>query len=175
MLKYLYKNTKERKKVMDNEKMACCFSGHRRLPWESMEKIQKELSMVIDEYIKKGYYEFISGGALGFDLLAARMIVEKRRSDKRIRLIMILPCRDQHVRWSWRDIKEYEDILALADEVRYVCESYCTGCMHLRNKVMVDNSRVLIAYHTDSRGGTAYTVSYAKEKKREIINVAYRL
>ena len=71
--------------------------------------------------------------------------------------------------------EEYKDILALADEVRYVCESYCTGCMHLRNKVMVDNSRVLIAYHTDSRGGTAYTVSYAKEKKREIINVAYRL
>ena len=160
---------------MDYKKKTCCFSGHRILPRESIEAIRKELSMVIDEYIKKGYNQFVSGGALGFDLMAARLVAEKRKSNSGIRLVMILPCRDQHIRWSRRDRMEYEEILALADDVEYVCESYCTGCMHLRNKVMVDNSQVLISYLTDYRGGTAYTVGYAKEKEKEMINIAHRL
>ncbi len=176
MLKYLYKNTKEIKKLtMNHEEITCCFSGHRLLPKESIEAIRKELSVVIDEYIKKGYTRFISGGALGFDLMAARLVAEKRKSDNEIRLIMILPCRNQHTKWSRRDRMEYEEVLTLADEVEYVCESYCTGCMHLRNKVMVDNSRVLMSYLTDYRGGTAYTVNYAKEKEKEIVNIAHRL
>ncbi len=160
---------------MDYKKKTCCFSGHRILPRESIEAIRKELSIVVDEYIKKGYNQFVSGGALGFDLMAARLVAEKRKSNSGIRLVMILPCRDQHIRWSRRDRMEYEEILALADDVEYVCESYCTGCMHLRNKVMVDNSQVLISYLTDCRGGTAYTVGYATEKEKEMINIAHRL
>lgn len=160
---------------MDYEKKTCCFSGHRVLPREGIEEIRNELSMVIDEYIKKGYNQFVSGGALGFDLMAARLVAEKRKSNSGIRLVMILPCRDQHIKWSRHDRMEYEEILALADDVEYVCESYCTGCMHLRNKVMVDNSQVLISYLTDYRGGTAYTVGYATEKEKEIINIAHRL
>ena len=160
---------------MDYKKKTCCFSGHRILPRESIEAIRKELSIVVDEYIKKGYNQFVSGGALGFDLMAARLVAEKRKSNSGIRLVMILPCRDQHIKWSRRDRMEYEEILALADDVEYVCESYCTGCMHLRNKVMVDNSQVLISYITDYRGGTAYTVGYATEKEKEIINIAHRL
>ncbi len=175
MLKYLYKKTKDRKAAMSYEEMTCCFSGHRVLPREDIERIRKELSVVIDEYIKKGYTRFVSGGALGFDLLAARLVVEKRKSDNGIRLIMILPCRDQHIKWSKRDRMEYEEILMLADEVEYVCGKYCTGCMHLRNKVMVDNSQVLMSYLTEYRGGTAYTVNYAREKEREIVNIAHRL
>ena len=160
---------------MDYDKTTCCFSGHRALPGENVETIRKELSVVIDEHIKKGYTRFISGGALGFDLMAARLVAEKRKMNNEIRLIMILPCRDQHIKWSRRDKMKYEEILALADDVEYVCEKYCTGCMHLRNKVMVDSSQVVISYLTDCRGGTAYTVNYAKEKGREIINIAHRL
>ncbi len=160
---------------MDYEENTCCFSGHRVLPRGNIEIIRKELSAVIDEYIKKGYTRFVSGGALGFDLLAAGLVAEKKKSNDEIRLVMMLPCRDQHIKWSRHDRMEYEEILALADEVEYVCESYCTGCMHLRNKVMVDNSQALISYLTDYRGGTAYTVNYAKEKEREIVNIVHRL
>lgn len=155
--------------------MTCCFSGHRILPAKSIDTIRKELSTVVDEYIKNGYTRFISGGALGFDLMAARLVAGKRKLDNRIRLVMILPCRDQHIKWSRRDRMEYEEILTLADDVKYVCEKYCTGCMHLRNKVMVDSSQVVISYLVDCRGGTAYTVNYAKEKEKEIINIAHRL
>ena len=107
------------KLTMNYEKRTCCFSGHRILPEESVEAIRKELGVVIDEYIKKGYNQFISGGALGFDLLAAKLVTEKRKSDSEIRLVMVLPCRDQHIKWSRRDKMEYEEILDLADEVKY--------------------------------------------------------
>jgi len=44
--------------------------------------------------------------------------------------------------------------------------------MQKRNRNLVDNSGVCIAYLTENRGGTFYTVNYAAKLNREIINIA---
>lgn len=150
----------------------CCFSGHRDLPYASKEKIEDILCKVICDLAGKGYTQFVSGGARGFDLLAAEVVLKKKRDMANLKLIMALPCRDQNLKWSWADKRRYEKVLGAADEIVYVTEKYCTGCMQLRNKFMVENSSICIAYKTKRSGGTAHTVDNAKEKGLAIINIS---
>ena len=58
--------------------------------------------------------------------------------------------------------------------MRLVClsERYYQGCMHERNRYMVDHSRVCICYLTERTGGTAYTVEYARSRGLKIFNLA---
>ncbi|WP_297983767.1 hypothetical protein [uncultured Oscillibacter sp.] len=56
--------------------------------------------------------------------------------------------------------------------VVYTAQQYTRGCMHKRNRYLVDNSGVCVCYLTKERGGTAYTVNYAEKRKLEIINIA---
>lgn len=151
----------------------CCFTGHRAIA----ANLQPKVSVCVEETIKmlidKGITTFISGGAIGYDMLAAGIVLRLKAKYPQIRLIMALPCKDQHVKWAPSIQQSYRHILNHADETIYLSEKYCTGCMHLRNRFMVDNSSVCVAYMTHRTGGTAYTVNYAAEKGIEIINIAY--
>jgi len=153
--------------------VACCFTGHRSIPPEKYERLREILGVAVSELYDRGYRAFLSGGALGFDLLAAEVVLELQRVYPDVRLIMALPCRNQHEKWGAVHRIRYEKILDRADERIFLCETYCTGCMHLRNKYLVDNSDVCIAFYRHRGGGTEYTVNYAREKEREIINLGY--
>ena len=69
-------------------------------------------------------------------------------------------------------MQEYDRIIALADEVICLSERYYKGCMYARNRFMVDNSNYCICYMTETTGGTAYTVGYAKQQGLHVINIA---
>lgn len=56
----------------------CCFTGHRRLPKDKIEQIVIRLNQEVDNLISQGVTDFISGGALGFDQIAASLIVAKK-------------------------------------------------------------------------------------------------
>ncbi|HIS50977.1 MAG TPA: DUF1273 domain-containing protein, partial [Candidatus Gallacutalibacter pullistercoris] len=45
-------------------------------------------------------------------------------------------------------------------------------CMHRRNRHLVDESGICVAYCVKPNGGTAYTVMYAKQKGLPVINLA---
>lgn len=150
----------------------CCFTGHRFIPYSEKAAVEKRLGNVIERLAAEGYTTFVSGGAIGFDSMAAKIVLRLRENIPHIRLVMALPCKDQHVRWSLRDQKKYEYILRCADEVIYLNETYCTGCMHKRNRFMIDNSSFCVAYLTSKTGGTAYTIKYAEESNVEVINLA---
>ena len=89
-----------------------------------------------------------------------------------VRLILVLPCLSQTRGWSSHDVEIYEDIKSRADKVVYTSEEYTRGCMHKRNRHLVDNSSACIAYLTDSKGGTAYTVDYANKHGLIVYNIA---
>ena len=63
-------------------------------------------------------------------------------------------------------------IISCASSVEYVTDTYTSWCMHERNRRLVNESQVCIAYMTESRGGTAFTFNYALQKGLEVINVA---
>ena len=135
-------------------------------------KIAKRLEKAVIEAIEQGYRYFGCGGALGFDTLAAQTVLELKNEYPQIRLILVLPCRDQTRDWKEADIAEYERIMKAADKVTYTSEQYYSGCMHKRNRHLVDCSSLCICYLTEQSGGTAYTVNYARSQGLKIVNVA---
>ena len=152
----------------------CCFTGHRELPPEEQAAIASRLECVISAQYQKGIRYYGAGGALGFDALAARTVIRLRESYPDMKLILVLPCLTQTRGWRPEDVAEYERIKAQADKVVYMAQQYTPGCMHKRNRHLVDHSGVCVCYLTKESGGTAYTVNYAKRHGVEIINIAWR-
>jgi len=152
----------------------CCFTGHRELPPEEQAEIASRLECVISAQYQKGIRYYGAGGALGFDALAARTVIRLRESYPDMKLILVLPCLTQTRGWRPEDVAEYERIKAQADKVAYMAQQYTPGCMHRRNRHLVDHSGVCVCYLTKESGGTAYTVNYAKRHGVEIINIAWR-
>ena len=125
--------------------MTCCFTGHRSIPPCSIAQLQKSLDKTLCNLIAQGATKFICGGALGFDTLAAQAVIRQKQDNDNIILTLTLPCRDQAKRWSEMQKMVYNDILTSADEVIYLFDHYVTGCMHARDKFMVDSSDIIIA------------------------------
>ena len=125
----------------------------------------------MDILIDNGVIYYGVGGALGFDTLAAQVVIEKRKQHPQIRLILVLPCKDQTKNWDVKDIEVYNNIMKQANKIVFTSEYYHPGCMFKRNRHLVDNSAHCIAYLEKDSGGTAYTVNYAKEKGIKVFNL----
>ena len=89
-----------------------------------------------------------------------------------IRLVMALPCKGQDDLWTTKQKQLYRQLLDVADAIEYVSESYTKDCMEKRNQYMIDESAYCICALIREMSGTGKTVRYAKEKNRQIINVA---
>lgn len=152
--------------------ITCCFTGHRHIPLSKRKAVVQRLKTELSALINNGYQFFMAGGALGFDTLAALTVLELKKEYGYIRLILVLPCENQTRGWNETDKQTYEYIKSRADNVVYTSREYCRGCMHKRNRHLVDNSSICICYLTEDTGGTAYTVNYAKSKGLTIINIA---
>ena len=148
-----------------------CFTGHRILYHDTV-FIQSSLHDTLEELIKKGYRRFLAGGALGFDTLAASAVLELRERFPSVSLTLALPCKGQQLRWRAEQRARYDQILHLADEVVVLNQSYVKGCMHERNRYLVDNSELCLCYLVKKGGGTYYTVQYARKQGLSVINLA---
>ena len=109
---------------------------------------------------------------MGFDTLAAQCVLYLKKQYPQIKLILVLPCESQTRNWDSEDINVYEQIRGQADKVVYTSKEYTRDCMFRRNRHLVDNSSICIAYLTQNKGGTAYTIDYAKKKGVRVINLA---
>ena len=89
-----------------------------------------------------------------------------------MKLIVVVPYRDQPRGWSEGEQAEYLRILAAASEVVCLTDHYYNGCMQKRNRYMVDRSAVCISYQTKADGGTASTVKYARREGLAVWNLA---
>lgn len=84
---------------------------------------------------------------------------------------MALPCKEQDKNWKKKDKIIYRNILQKADKIIYVSEKYSNKCMLKRNRYMIDNSSYCICYLRYTKGGTVYTVNYAKNKHSVLIYI----
>ncbi len=155
---------------MTDEKI-CCFTGHRTLS-DDPRGLASILNILLDNMITQGYTVFRAGGALGFDMLASEIVLQKKENGRNIRLELLLPCPEQAERWSAANKARYARILRLADRIEYIADSYSPSCMHARNRRLVEGSTLCIAYCKRESGGTAYTCRYAKDKGLQVINLA---
>lgn len=149
-----------------------CFTGHRQIPEEDLARIGEQLRHVVEEQITQGATVFRTGGALGFDTLAALTVLALRRTHPHIRLELFLPCPTQTRGWTESDRLLYTQILEQADAYHYTSTGYYAGVLQMRNRALVEGADVCIAYlsHHDG-GGTAYTVQLALKQELEFINL----
>ena len=148
----------------------CCFTGHRDLI-DDTQIIKSNLKNEIIKLIKKDVIYFGAGGARGFDTLAAQTIIELKQTYPQIKLILILPCKNQTLKWSEKDISSYEYLKSKADKIVILSDKYYNGCMQARNRHMVNHSKYIICYKRKTSGGSAYTVNYANKKGLTIIEI----
>ena len=113
--------------MIDMESRTACFTGHRELPADDLPEISKRLEDTLVKLIEQGYRYFGAGGALGFDTLAAQVVLRLRERYPQIRLILVLPCLNQTRGWPQADIDAYEEIKRCADKVTYTSEHYFRG------------------------------------------------
>ncbi len=149
--------------------ISCCFSGHRVIPPERAEGLNQRLYAEIESLYSSGIRIFRNGGALGFDMAAALVVIDLKQKYSDLQLYMDLPCQKQASGWSNSDKSIYDYVLDKADKITYVSPYYYNGCMLARNRYMVERSSCLIAYKTRETGGTAYTVRYAASQGLRII------
>ncbi|MCL2509156.1 MAG: DUF1273 domain-containing protein [Oscillospiraceae bacterium] len=150
----------------------CCFTGHRSIPASEIESVKRKLETNIILLLEQGVTDFICGGAVGFDTLAALSVLKMKENNPGIRLILFLPCKDQTKFWKESDKKIYGAIREKADRTVYLSETYAHGCMQKRNKAMVENSRVCLCYCKRPNSGTGFTVRYAEKVGLRIVNIS---
>ena len=159
----------------------CCFTGHRpsELPWEYDEFgirfcfFKHRLKKAIVTSVEQGYKHFISGMALGVDMIAAEIVIGLKATYPDIILECALPCINQTAKWNDESIMRYQNILSMADKVTIVSSTlYFNGCMAKRNKYMIDcSSRVIAVYNGKKSGGTYQTINMAKIANKEVVIV----
>ena len=114
------------------KKQTCCFTGHRKIPPEQYERIAQRLKAEITALIHRGVVYFEAGGALGFDTMAARDVLELKKD---YTIVMVTHNMQQAARISDRtaffllgEVVEFgktEQIFSMPKDKR--TEDYITG------------------------------------------------
>jgi len=147
----------------------CCFTGHRKLG-EPEREIEQKVCELIEKAIKQGYKRFISGVAVGFDTIAAEQVIFLKSAGHDIKLELAIPCKDHDKYWSEKQKLRFKFIREYADCISPTTPNlpYNKHSMLLRNKYIVNESSLVIAYFNGKSSGTKNTLDYAEQTDREI-------
>lgn len=152
--------------------VSAAFTGHRFYDFSQREFIQERLTSAISEAYDHGIRNFISGFALGIDLMAAQLVQSLKCNLPGISLTAAIPFEGQAERYNIYDKRVNGRLLELADKVIVLSDCYYPRCFLDRDEFMVENASYLIAYYDGrEKGGTYYTVKKARARGIPIINV----
>lgn len=152
--------------------VSAAFTGHRFYDFSQREFIQERLTSAISEAYDHGIRNFISGFALGIDMMAAQLVQSLKCNLPGISLTAAIPFEGQAERYNIYDKRVYRRLLELADKVIVLSDYYYPRCFLDRDEFMVENASYLIAYYDGrEKGGTYYTVKKARARGIPIINV----
>ncbi len=161
--------------------MTVCFTGHRPQSFHFgfdethpdcvslIENIRKEIENLILHFSADTFY---TGMAQGVDTWAAEAVISLKEKYPNIKLIAAIPCPEQSLKWRKSAIDRYNKILSHCDSQITTSPSYHRGCMHVRNRYMVDHSDIVLAVLDKTKsGGTASTVNYAEKQGKMIVHL----
>lgn len=141
------------------------FFGHR--DFQEHHKYEKKLIKILTDLIRtKEYIEFLVGRNGEFDIFAASAVKQAQSiaGKHNSSLILVIPYH----------LKDEEYFEKYYDEVEICMESassHFKAAIEIRNKKMIDNANLIIAYPVKSTGGTQAALQYAKKTDKQIINL----
>lgn len=97
--------------------VSAAFTGHRFYNFSQQEVIRERLTKAILEAYEHGISNFISGFAIGIDLMAAQIVQSLKPSCPGMTLTAAIPFRGQADRFKPGDRIVYDELIASADEV----------------------------------------------------------
>ncbi len=138
---------------------------------DSVEALRVRLDATLRKLYARGARTFYSGMAEGFDLLAARAVLDLRSEHSDVHLVAAVPFRGHGRSFSAVVQRDYEQILRSANRVEVLSEEYSRESFLRRDDYMVERSATVVAWFDGSAGGTAYTLSRARSLGCEVINL----
>lgn len=150
----------------------CCFTGHRNIRKQDERTVRAKIREQVLALLQRGIDTYMVGGAVGFDMLAAEVLLDLREKEgKELKIISVLPFLQWRDKWGEAEIRREDRILEKSDEILVSSKAYNRKSYLDRDRTMVDRSAVCIAYCTRFSGGTAYTVRYALRQGIRVINI----
>ena len=161
-----------KKEIKFCEAATAAFTGHRWYDSSRKHSVRKRIEECVREAYRNGITNFISGMAIGFDLLAAEVVLSLRHECPAITLTAVLPFREQASRFNELNKCRYYKCLSQADDIVILSNDYTAKCYLERDRFMVEHSSLVIAcYDGRNRGGTFWTVNYAARIGKNVINI----
>lgn len=149
--------------------LICTFAGHREVYQSGIEKrLEREIETLLqtdNEFI------FLLGGMGQFDDMGSSAVraAKYRHPEKHIALVLVLPymtnrlnTEKEYYHWKFDQIIIPEEL----DTAHY------KSAIGLRNRWMVDQADIVIAYIHRNFGGALATVKYAQKQGKPVINLA---
>lgn len=158
----------------------CCFTGYRpsKFPFEIKKdnseyiKFENALFEQVLKLAEEGCRIFYCGMAMGFDIIAAETVLAvKNAFNEPLKLVCVLPFKEQGESFSGEWKKRFFSVLEKADNIEVISEKYYSGCYQKRNIYMVDNSDYVITWYDGKKGGTRNTIDYALKNGRQVFNI----
>lgn len=154
---------------------SCSFTGHRKIEYSRIAPLEELLGRAVDYAYSQGCRSFYCGGAIGFDTMAAKAVLEKRIFHRDIRLIIVMPCEEQTLGWSDRNKDIYDYILSEADECICISKEYTKSCMRERNLYLAERCDMLVAYVGRNNSGSSQTLRFAESLGKTVYNLYKKL
>jgi uncharacterized phage-like protein YoqJ len=109
----------------------------------------------------------IVGGAIGWDTWVAEVALECK-----LPIHLYIPFEGQGKKWFAASKRKYDEIRKQAAKEIILSPEYNSEVFHVRDRAMVDNCDIVFSLLNPvvKSGGTHYTVGYAKENKKPVIN-----
>ncbi len=143
----------------------CSFFGHRDVFYDLRNELVIEIERAITEY---GITTFYVGDRGDFDRKAAGAVMSMKHKYPNIKLVLVLPYFTNKLN-EYKEFYEQDyDEIFIPQELMGV---HPKGAITKRNRLMVDQSDLIICYVNREFGGAYNTVKYAERKMKTIIFV----
>lgn len=142
--------------------MTVTFCGHRTI--DRPAEVKSWLEEVVRSLILQGSNKFLLGGYGAFDLMAAHVVHELKAEFPSVESTLVLAYLSTDA-----DLHLYDN--SLYPSLENVPPRYAIS---RRNRWLIENSDVVVAYVQHSWGGAATTLSNAKRKGKAVITYRRR-
>jgi len=156
------------KRGQDRMDKVCCFCGRRSIPAGERPLLEERLAEEIVRLAGQRVTRFLTGGAPGFDTLAARAVLRVRESGGlgQLRLVLVLPCEDPTWGWTPREAAAHRELSARADLRVTLALRYFPGCIQRQGRYLVDHSDLCLCSLDPGQPWeyARYTAAYARKQ-----------